>query len=129
MRSFPTLVLVSLFLSPAGLALQSQILEVSSNSLTTYLPSASTAVQGVRPLAIQRGVGLDGSIRAGASQRWALAGNPFENAWRGHLSEGGVRLDTGAISPQDIDLALPASVPWVIGRSYNPVQEDSGASH
>ena len=96
MRFSRTLSLVLAVAAPTAAAFQGQILEVSSNSLTTYLPSASTAVQGVRPLAIQRGVGLDGSIRAGASQRWALAGNPFEHAWRGHLSEGGVRLDTGA---------------------------------
>ncbi|MEQ1737193.1 MAG: hypothetical protein ABL886_12415, partial [Rhodoglobus sp.] len=129
MRFPRTLGLVIGFSAISAQAQQSQILQVSSNSLTTYLPSASTAIQGVRPLAIQRGVGIDGSTRAGASHRWALAGNPFESAWRGHLSEGGVRLDTGAFSPQDTDIALPAVIPWAIGRSYNPVQETSGASH
>ncbi len=110
-------------------ALQSQILEVSANSLTTYLPSATTSVQGIRPLAMQRGVGIDGTLRAAPSHRWALAGNPFESAWRGSLAESGVRLDVGAYSPMDVDIALPAEIPWVIARTYNALQESATPAH
>src|SRR5262245_33314919 len=54
------------------------ILEVHSASLTTYLPSAATAVQDIRPQVLQRGVNLEGSLRSGSSFPLQLAGNPFE---------------------------------------------------
>ena len=43
------------------------ILEVFNDSLTTYLASGATSVQDVRPLALQRGVNLDGSLRAAST--------------------------------------------------------------
>ncbi|MFO0981425.1 MAG: DUF6531 domain-containing protein [Planctomycetota bacterium] len=103
-------------------------------SLTTYLPSGGTAVQGVRPLPGQRGISLDGSVRAGTPMGAAAAGNPL-------LSSGGcgskgdhsgmlgpISLSTGTYVVNDVDLALPAPgvFRFVVGRSYNTRQDSSG---
>jgi hypothetical protein len=109
----------------AGLVAADQILQAYSATLTTYL-AAKTLVQGVKPRPEQRGVNLDGSLRKGSTHPIALAGNPFESAWRGSAELNNVRLDTGTWSPTQIDISLPAIVPWVIGRSYNARQDDSG---
>jgi hypothetical protein len=111
----------------SGLVLYSKVLEVYDTSLTSYLTSAKTLVQDLRPRAEQRGVNLDGSMRSAPTHGLALAGNPFESAWRGHDSHNGVRLDTGTYGPTDVDLALPApGTPWRIGRSYNDRQDAAG---
>src|SRR5687768_16149038 len=60
--------------------LSSQILETHAASLITYKVAASP-IQGVQPRADQRGVGLDGSLRAGPSFPMHLAGNPFGSPW------------------------------------------------
>ncbi len=105
-----------------------QILQTSNDSLTTYKYTGNTRVQGVRPRAEQRGVGIDGVQRAGGSLPWALSGNPFESAQSGE-SLGLLRLAAGAYSPTEIDLALPAQVPWVAGRTFNARQENSSSQH
>jgi hypothetical protein len=112
----------------ADAARADQILQTSSDSLTTYKYAGNTRVQGVRPRAEQRGVGLDGVQRAGGALPWALAGNPFESAQAGETL-GSLRLATGAYAPMEIDLALPAQVPWMVGRTFNARQADSGGSH
>jgi hypothetical protein len=116
---------VVVLFAPRSSAQESQILQIHEGTLTSYLGTA-TPIQQVRPLAMQRGVGVDGTMRAAPTHRWALAGNPFENAWRGTLSDNNVRLDVGAYSPTDVDIALPATIPWVIGRTYNPLQDNGG---
>jgi len=108
---------------------QAAILEVYNDSLITYLPSAASAVQDIRPLANQRGVNLDGSLRAGSTLGLHLHGNPLGGggaAWSAHQRMSGVRLDIGTYDASGVDLALPAEVPWVIGRSYNARQLTSG---
>jgi RHS repeat-associated protein len=106
-----------------------QILETYNDSLTTYKPTGNTAVQGVRPLAVQRGVTLDGAMRARPGFSMALAGNPFENAWNRHEWQGDLRIDIGAYEPFDVDIALPTKgLPWVVGRTYNAEQKNSGGS-
>ena len=74
-------VLFAVVLLP-GVLLASQILEISSGSLTTYL-AGRTSVQDARPRPEQRGVNLDGSLRSGSTFPMAIAGNPFEDAWHG----------------------------------------------
>ena len=101
-----------------------QILQIYNDSLTTYLPSSGTAVQGVKPLAEQRGVGVDGTRRSSGAFAWALAGNPFE-APQGGSSFGGVSLSTGGYAPMEYDLSLPAQVRWTIGRTYNSRQSSA----
>ncbi len=128
--SFPRSVKGGLVLALAaiasGIAFATQILETSASSLTSYL-AGRTNVQDVRPLHRQRGVNLDGSLREGGALPLAIAGNPFERAWRGDAKNNGVSLDTGAWSPTEIDLSLPApGIRWQIGRSYNVLQDDSG---
>jgi hypothetical protein len=49
------------------------ILSIHDDSLTSYL-AAETRVQDVRPLALQRGVHLDGTLAAPSSLPFALAG-------------------------------------------------------
>lgn len=105
-----------------------QILQTNGDSLTTYKYGGNTRVQGVRPRPEQRGVGLDGAQRAGGSLPWVLAGNPFESAQAGETL-GSLRLATGAYAPTEIDLALPARAPWVVGRTFNARQENSSNQH
>jgi RHS repeat-associated protein len=103
-----------------------QILQTHAESLTTYLPSV-TAVQDVRPRPEQRGTNLEGSMRKGSPLPFAIAGNPFENAWRGETEIDGLGLDVGAWSPSEVDISLPApGHRWAIGRSYNSRQDSSG---
>ena len=112
---------------PAGTT--TPILAIHPESLTTYLPSSATTIQDVQPQVGQRGTNLEGSFRAGPSQLMRINGNPFESVWRAP-SVSGLRLDMGTFGVQDTDIALPAEgFSWVIGRSYNARQEDSGSSH
>src|SRR5262245_5796886 len=107
----------------------SQILEIASDSLTSYRYTGNTLVQGVRPQVLQRGVTIDGAMRSRPAYPMAIAGNPYENAWTGRENYAGIRADLGAFAPQDIDIALPTDgVPWVIGRTYNARQLNSGGS-
>jgi len=62
---------------------ESQILTIGADSLTTYLVTSKTNVQDVRPRAEQRGVGVDGGLRAEAPFGMAIGGNPFGVAWNG----------------------------------------------
>lgn len=105
-----------------------QILQTNNASLTPYKYGGSTRVQGVRPRAEQRGVGLDGVQRTGGALPWALAGNPFESAQAGETL-GSLRLSIGAYSPTEIDLTLPARVPWVVGRTFNARQANGSKQH
>jgi hypothetical protein len=108
------------------------ILQTHSTSLTSYVYTGSSRVQGVRPLAIQRGVHLDGSGRAGSVFGWAMAGNPFEPGTGGSCGSGklgDIALETGAYAPMEVDAAFPAQVPWIIGRTYSQVQETSTPAH
>ena len=102
---------------------QTQILEVYNASLTTYLPAAASSGQGVTPLFNQRGVGIDGSMRAPSTFAWAMAGNPSGNpAGLGKLDA--ITLWNGSYAPTEIDWAAPApgTSRWVIGRTFNQVQ-------
>jgi hypothetical protein len=88
MRSACTSVLSRTFVPALFVALLphvsgAQILTTDSDSITTYQPTATTAVQGVRPLHLQRIVNVEGSQRAAAGIPAAIAGNPSESAWRG----------------------------------------------
>ncbi|MCC7011088.1 MAG: hypothetical protein IT454_00885, partial [Planctomycetes bacterium] len=114
------------FAGISALVTAEQILETYSASLTTYLAGKSS-VQDVKPRPEQRAVSLDGSARSGSTHGMAIAGNPFESAWRGEIAVNGVQLDTGTWSTNDVDLAFPADVPWRIGRSFNARQAHSGS--
>ena len=102
------------------------ILDISSDTLTTYRATAKTKVQDARPRVEQRGVNLDGTLRAPIHLPVSIAGNPFEHAWENYEDQNGVRLDTGTWAPTDVDLSLGATVPWIIGRTYNARSENSG---
>lgn len=61
---------------PSALRAQAQqVLEVHADSLTAYQSNLNSAGQGIRPMPQQRGANLDGSMRAGSTFGWALAGN------------------------------------------------------
>jgi len=119
------------FCATAVLAPESsaQILSTYNDSLTTYLAGA-TKVQGVQPQYRMRGVGIDGSTRQGPVLSMALAGNPFENAWTGREHQGPLRLDVGAWSPTEVDIALPSTglASWVVARTYSAVQKSGGSA-
>ncbi|MCI0676140.1 MAG: hypothetical protein L0Y42_10250, partial [Phycisphaerales bacterium] len=107
-----------------------QILENYSDSLTTYLHTSKSNEQDVRPLVDQRGVHIDGALRHGSSLPMMLAGNPFGEGWDSNNRLSSIRLDTGTFAIHDVDLALPApGFSWVIGRSHNSRQKDSGGSY
>ena len=122
------LVAVALMLCDTA-ALGDQILEIHDDSLTTYKPSAKTNVQDIRPLVDQRGVDVDGSPRLRSTHRMTAAGNPFPETWSRNQVFSGARLETGTYLINDVDLNFPAAVGWVIGRSYNTRQKDSGGSY
>jgi hypothetical protein len=56
------------------------ILEIHADALTSYKYSGTSAIQDVPPQVLQRGVRLEGSVRAGAAFPMAFAGNPHEPA-------------------------------------------------
>ncbi|MCI0630288.1 MAG: hypothetical protein L0Y44_06490, partial [Phycisphaerales bacterium] len=106
------------------------ILDFYGTSFRTYQATAKTAIQDVRPLFDQRGVNLDGSLRAPSVLPIAMPGNAFGESWSASSQLNGVQLGTGAFSITDVDLSLPApGFQWVIGRSYNPRQKDSSGSY
>ncbi len=100
------------------------ILTTYNDSLTTYKPSGKSNIQDIRALIDQRGVNFDGTIRLGSTHRMALAADPFGQSWNRNQVLSGLRLDTGTFIINDVDLAFPAQVPWVIGRSYYARQHD-----
>lgn len=79
-------------LALAASARAQQILETFDDSLTTYLPPGTTAVNGVRPQVSQRGVNLDGSWRSTPGFPMQIAGNASENAWTGKQVDGPMRV-------------------------------------
>jgi len=127
MRTNPYTVTLVLAASLAPTA-AGQILLVHDDSITEVLFGSATRVQDVRPIHLQRGVVIDGTLRSAPALPWALQGNPFETPAAGESLES-VRLSTGAYAPFEIDLSLPAQVPWVIGRTYNARQRTSGDAH
>ncbi|MCW5775672.1 MAG: hypothetical protein KIS87_04400 [Phycisphaeraceae bacterium] len=110
-------------------ASDTQVLVIHSDSLTSVKFGSPTPVQGARPLHLQRGVGIDGTLRLGSVFGWSLAGNPSGEPVGATASLSGLSLSTGAWSVTDVDLALPAERPWVVGRSYNARQRTSGDAH
>ena len=109
----------------AGVAAADVILQTYADSLTTY-KAGKTKVQDARPRVEQRGVNLDGSLRRESTHFLSVEGNPFESVWDGEAELNDVRLDTGTWSPTEVDISLPATVPWVIGRSFNSRQDNAG---
>ncbi|NOT31995.1 MAG: hypothetical protein HOP15_16235 [Planctomycetes bacterium] len=108
---------------PGGLAIR----QPDSDSLYTMLVTTPTPVQDVLPQLLQRGVQLDGMLRAAPSQRMVIAANPFENVRRAP-SIGGVNLAVGTFEVQEVDIALPSEgFSWVIGRTVNARQQTSGS--
>ncbi len=107
-----------------------KILEIAATSLTTYLPPTATTLQTVRPRVGQRGTQIDGAVRAGTGLGLAIGGNPFAHGSGTSVRGNGLRLDQGAAEIFDVDLRLPSTgVDWVVGRSYNARQTDSGGTH
>ncbi len=109
-----------------------QILEVHGPTLEVNKYTSGTNSQGVRPTVQQRGVNLDGSMRAGSVQGWALAGNASDPGGSvGQTRLGEVSLATGTYAPFEVDLALPAPGMgrWVIGRSHSHTQKTSTPAH
>jgi YD repeat-containing protein len=124
-RSLPSVRLTGAAIAAGTLTgmLPAQVLEVHPPSLTTYLAARSTS-QDVRPLVEQRATSLDGHARRESTHRLRLAANTLESLWNGTAELDDVTTQTGTWSPTEIDLALPALVPWPIGRTYNARQWD-----
>ncbi|MEO1059431.1 MAG: hypothetical protein AAFY28_21195, partial [Actinomycetota bacterium] len=98
------------------------ILEIDNGRITAaWGVASSTSVQDIVVLndGSQAGVNIDGTMRAGATLPVRINGNPFGSPWSGTTRIGDVSLHNGTYAPIEVDLALPAEVPWVIGRTYN----------
>ncbi|MEW6742607.1 MAG: hypothetical protein AB1486_07595 [Planctomycetota bacterium] len=99
---------------PAGAMPQEPdaILQIADSSLTSYLPTSASSVQNVFPLAVQRGVTIDGTLRAPLPLGMAIAGNPFRGGCGdrvgGFRQLGPIDLATGSYSITEVDLALPS---------------------
>ncbi|MBX3403604.1 MAG: hypothetical protein KF699_09370 [Phycisphaeraceae bacterium] len=109
-----------------------QVLEIYGDSVDSYRASAASGGQDIRPMLQQRGVGVDGSMRAGSTFGWALAGNPSDPGGSvGQTRLGDVHLATGTFAPFEVDLALPAPgmARWVVGRSYSHTQKSTAPAH
>src|SRR5262245_13436034 len=83
------------WIGPAPVTEPDAILETQSASLTTYLPTAKSYKQDVRPRVGQRGVQIDGAARAGNAFGLAIQGNPFAHGSGTSNRMGNIRLDTG----------------------------------
>jgi hypothetical protein len=119
----------SLLVATAAPRAHAQILEISGATLTSYKPAAATRVQGVRPRFDQRGVHVDGSVRAGSPFGWDLAGGSGGGSGGGGAKLGDINLVSGAVELSEVDIALPSrGIPWVVGRTYNQRQMDSGGA-
>src|SRR5262245_37140050 len=90
-----TLVVVLVVALAAPRAHADQILKIHNDSLTSYKPTAKSNIQDVRALVDQRGVHVDGTLRARSSHGMAMAGNPFGEPWDGNGMLSSTRLDTG----------------------------------
>ncbi|CAK9112214.1 Uncharacterized protein SCF082_LOCUS52037, partial [Durusdinium trenchii] len=119
----------------AGLAFSSSsvcaddVLNLYDAQLVTYQASP-TLIQDLAPRAGQRGVYLDGSMRASGLMGGILPGHSGSDlGFNGKRTLGGhVDLFTGSVQVTDVDLAFPADPGgnWVVGRTYNTRQDDSG---
>jgi YD repeat-containing protein len=113
----------------ANATVTASVLDMYGASLTSYQAASKTAVQDVRPRFDQRGVDMDGTLRAPMALGWAVAGDSVGGGYSGGRTLGDVNLFTGSYGPTDVDLALPTlGLPVVIGRTYSDVQVDSGGS-
>ncbi|MFN0207737.1 MAG: hypothetical protein ACKVS6_15625, partial [Planctomycetota bacterium] len=105
------------------------ILEVHSDSLTSYKNTSATAIQALRPQYNHRGVRLDGTVKNGPFFRMAIAGNEFESTVISDREQK-VDLVTGGANLSEVDIALPAAgFSWIVGRSYNSTQKNSGSAY
>jgi len=121
--------IASIVLLTASMAV-GQILEIHTDSLTTYLPSGGTAIQGVRPRAEQRGTLIEGSRKGGSAFGWYLSANPFCGELLDERWFANVDLAAGTYSPTSVDIALPApGFSWLIGRTYNARQQAGSDSN
>jgi RHS repeat-associated protein len=138
---------VAVLLALPSAARADQILEIHNDSLTTYLPSAKSSIQDIRPLVDQRGVNIDGAVYQPGSMRLHRGGGmpftpcdedfpdaayslpPSGGSASRHRGLANIDLFTGAIVVNEVDLSFPAQVPWRVGRSYNSRQKDSGGSY
>jgi RHS repeat-associated protein len=130
LRAGARAVAAALALVALATAARGQVLSNHTGSITTYMPSAASSGQDVRPQVNQRGVHIDGSLRAGAAQMVSIGANPFEPGSGTSRRLGDVDLATGSYGPMAVDLSLPApgAARWVVGRTFNHIQRTSGAA-
>jgi YD repeat-containing protein len=102
------------------------VLDVYGTSVTAS-PVGGWSTFSAVPRFDQRGVDIDGTLRAPVPLGWAVAADPLGGGYSNGRKLGDVNLATGSYNPTDIDLALPTiGPPIVIGRTYNNLQ--GGAS-
>jgi YD repeat-containing protein len=119
----------AVFASSARATVTAKVLDIHGDSLTSYQATSKTAVQDLRPRFDQRGVDIDGTMRVSMPLGWAVGADTLGGGYSSGRTLGDVNLFTGSYNPTDIDLSLPTKgLPVVIGRTYNDVQVDSGAS-
>ncbi|MGD9689502.1 MAG: hypothetical protein AB7K52_07155 [Phycisphaerales bacterium] len=101
-----------------------QILSQTVGTIFTSYNASATPVQGAAPGVGFRGVGVSGAARGWSGAFAPAAG--VGHSWDSNRYLGSVRLDSLSYDAHTIDLALPADVPWVIGRTFNQIATSNG---
>lgn len=110
---------------------QPALLQAHSASLGLGL-NVPTPGSGLRPSRFDRGVTCDGGARVGTVLPLTLGADPLavtleERRVLGGGAGASVDLATGAAVMRDVQIALPAVVPWIVGTQYGSGQSSSAA--
>lgn len=99
------------------------ILDRFATTDDTYTGNAASPIQDIWPTFYDRGTHIDGQLKEPMLFDLQINANPFRENVADFQRYKGIRLDKGAWSPTDVDMALPApGFRWVVGRSYNAYQ-------
>ena len=116
-RSWKRITLVAALVGVPGLVAAlspspapAELLGISAQSLTSYLANDTpTTANDVTPVALQRAVRMDGSLRASPGMAIAVSNSPIASPWTGMKVLNGVDLRTGSFSPNEVDISLPST--------------------
>lgn len=105
---------VAVWMVMAALPSAAQVLREHGATRTSVPAGLESPIQGARPGHLDRAVGIDGVSRGAAG--WPIGANPMEAGLEPLSWLGAVSLRHMDLSLAEVDLSLPADVPWTIGR-------------
>jgi RHS repeat-associated protein len=111
----------------AGRAQSQVILEPNDDSMVANpVALGRSRVSDFRVPTLLRGVRLDGALARSGLIPMSVAANPGAGRWDANAAMGDVDLASGAYTPTDVDISLPApGFSWPIGRSYGALNDDT----